>query len=105
LEAALAEIERLRADKDVIRSQERNAAYERDIAALEAEIERLRAALEPFANMAVIALRTPGDCAFGTMPVEIVHLIRAKAGMEAHGNLHNKRDEARAENERRWRDD
>jgi uncharacterized small protein (DUF1192 family) len=41
-----AEIERLKADKDVIRSQERNAAYERDIAALEAEIERLRAALK-----------------------------------------------------------
>jgi septal ring factor EnvC (AmiA/AmiB activator) len=40
-----AEIERLRVDKDVIRSQERNAAYERDIAALEAEIEHLRAAL------------------------------------------------------------
>jgi predicted nucleic acid-binding Zn-ribbon protein len=43
--AATAEIERLRADKDVLRSQQRNAAYERDIAALEAEIERLRAAL------------------------------------------------------------
>jgi uncharacterized small protein (DUF1192 family) len=41
-----AEIERLKADKDVIRSQERNAAYERDIAALEAEIERLRAVLK-----------------------------------------------------------
>jgi predicted RNase H-like nuclease (RuvC/YqgF family) len=40
-----AEIERLKADKDVIRSQERNAAYERDIAALEAEIEQLRAVL------------------------------------------------------------
>jgi uncharacterized small protein (DUF1192 family) len=41
-----AEIERLKVDKDVIRSQERNAAYERDIAALEAEIERLRAVLK-----------------------------------------------------------
>jgi predicted nucleic acid-binding Zn-ribbon protein len=38
---AQAEIERLRADKDVIRSQERNATYERDIAALEAEIDKL----------------------------------------------------------------
>lgn len=37
-----AEIEQLRADKDVIRSQERNATYERDIAALEAEIAELR---------------------------------------------------------------
>ena len=43
-----AEIDRLRADKDVIRSQERNAAYERDIAALEAEIERLREALKEY---------------------------------------------------------
>jgi hypothetical protein len=48
---------------------------------LQAEIERLRTALEPFANMAVIALHTPGDCAFGTMSVEIVHLIRAKAAL------------------------
>ena len=40
------EIERLRADKDVQQSQDRNTAYERDIAALEAEIERLRAHLE-----------------------------------------------------------
>lgn len=47
-----------------------------------AEIERLRAALKPFANMAVIALRTPGDCAFGTMSVEIDHFIRAKAALE-----------------------
>jgi hypothetical protein len=43
--AMLDEIERLRADKDVIRSQARNAAYERDIDLLEAEIERLRAAI------------------------------------------------------------
>jgi hypothetical protein len=48
-----AEIERLKADKDVIRSQERIAAYERGIDMLEigidlrdAEIERLRAALK-----------------------------------------------------------
>jgi hypothetical protein len=37
------EIERLRRDRDVIRSQERNAAYEGDIAQLDAENERLRA--------------------------------------------------------------
>jgi hypothetical protein len=39
------EIERLRADKDVIRSQERNTAFEKDIQLLEA-------ALEPFARNA-----------------------------------------------------
>jgi uncharacterized small protein (DUF1192 family) len=38
-----AEVERLKADKDVQRSQARNASYEGDIAHLEAEIERLKA--------------------------------------------------------------
>jgi hypothetical protein len=47
-----------------------------------AEIARLRAALKPFSDMATVALRTPGDCAFGTMSVEIDHLIRAKAALE-----------------------
>jgi septal ring factor EnvC (AmiA/AmiB activator) len=41
-----AEIERLRTDKDVVRSQERNTSYEKSIEELEAEIERLRAALK-----------------------------------------------------------
>jgi hypothetical protein len=34
------EIERLRADKDVQRSQDRNVSYERDILRLEDEIKR-----------------------------------------------------------------
>jgi hypothetical protein len=46
LAAAQAEIERLKADKDVQRSQDRNAAYEGDIAELRAENERLLALLE-----------------------------------------------------------
>jgi chromosome segregation ATPase len=46
-----AEIERLKTDKDVLHySQERNAAYERDIAALEAEIERLRIDLATYSK-------------------------------------------------------
>ena len=45
LEAKDAEIARLKADKDVIRSQERNGAYERDIDALEADIAKLTAVL------------------------------------------------------------
>ena len=40
-----AEVERLHADKDVRRSQERNTSYEASIAELEAENERLRALL------------------------------------------------------------
>jgi hypothetical protein len=44
-----AEIERLRADKDVQRSQERNTSYEASIAELEADNERMRTALKPFA--------------------------------------------------------
>jgi hypothetical protein len=43
--SAIDEIARLKADKDVIRSQERNGAYERDIDALEAEIAKLTAVL------------------------------------------------------------
>ncbi len=42
------------------------------------QIARLRAALKPFADMATVALRTPGDCAFGTMTVEINYLLFAK---------------------------
>lgn len=46
IEAKDVEIAELKADKDVIRSQERNGSYERDIDALEAEIAKLREALK-----------------------------------------------------------
>jgi uncharacterized membrane protein len=82
-----AEIERLRADKDVIRSQERNAAYERDIAALAAEIERLRAALHwlrPYVE---------GRSVYGR-PHALDKIIDAALGQEVSG-----RDDHRSRNE------
>jgi hypothetical protein len=76
----LAEIERLRAERDDL--MKANALLHALISNREAELERLRAALKPFADMATFALRTPGDCAHGTMTVEINRLLFAKGALE-----------------------
>lgn len=47
------------------------------------EIEKLRKAVKPFAALADIAARTPGDCVFGTWNVSYSDLIRAAAAYES----------------------
>jgi hypothetical protein len=77
---AAVEIERLRTERDDL--MKANALLHALIGNREAEIERLRTALKPFADMATFALRTPGDCAYGTMTVEINRLFFAKGVLE-----------------------
>ena len=76
------EIERLRADKDVQRSQDRNTAYEGDIALLEAEIERLRAALQPFAAAADTLPSFPDTTSLDLAPITLGDLRQARRALE-----------------------
>lgn len=74
-----AEIERL---QELLRGTGANRYWEGRWRDAQADLTKLRAALKPFADMATVALRTPGDCAFGTMTVEINYLLFAKGAYE-----------------------
>ena len=78
--SAIDEIARLKADKDVIRSQERNGSYERDIDALEAEIAKLREALTLAENVLSRAPFSTQIWPDGTHPQRGITKIRSALG-------------------------